>query len=123
MRTKVHEYLKKEAERRGVPLLEASKATPTRWVELFVLAALFVSTLPAFFRGELWTLLATPITYWLLGVNTFHDGSHFAISRNWRVNHMATYIGWWFSSPLVWFVVPTHSLRPPSSHLRLLPLL
>ena len=102
LRTKVHGYLMQEASRRNVPLLEAAKCTPSRKVELAVLTMLFVMTLPAFFRGEWWTLLATPLTYWLLGVNTFHDGSHFALSRDWRVNHMATYIGWWFSSPLVW---------------------
>lgn len=103
LRTKVQGYLKREAERRGVPLLEASKATPARKAELALLAAIFISTIPAFFRGELWTLVATPLTYWILGVNVFHDGSHFALCRDWRVNHISTYIGWWFSSPLVWY--------------------
>eukprot|EP00040_Diaphanoeca_grandis_P038365 m.256350 g.256350 ORF g.256350 m.256350 type:complete len:455 (-) comp34305_c0_seq1:318-1682(-) len=103
LRKRVGEYLKGEAKRRGVPLLEASKATPTRWVLLFFLASLFVATLPSFVAGEWWTLLATPFTYWICGVNVFHDGSHFALSRNWIVNHIGTYYGWWFSSPLVWY--------------------
>lgn len=103
LRTKVQGYLKQEATRRGVPLLEASKCTPYRKFELTFLACLFLSTLPAFVRGEWWTLLATPLTYWVLGVNTFHDGSHFGLCRDWRLNHLATYIGWWFSSPLVWY--------------------
>ena len=68
-----------------------------------MLALLFLATLPAVFRGELWTLLAMPLTYWVLGVNTFHDASHFALSRDWRVNSLATYLGWYFSSPLEWY--------------------
>jgi len=103
LRTKVQGYLQGEAKRRGVPLLEASKCTPARKVELALLACIFISTLPAHFRGEWWTLLATPLTYWILGVNTFHDGSHFGLARDWRINHLGTYIGWWFSSPLVWY--------------------
>lgn len=103
VRTKVQSYFEGEAKRRGVPLLEATKATPTRWLEILLYAVIAFSTFPAYIRGEWWSLLATPLTYWVLGVNTFHDGSHFALSRNWRVNAVATYIGWWFSSPLEWY--------------------
>lgn len=111
LRQKVHSYLKQESERRGVSIIDASKTTPYRRFELGVLALLFLLTIPAFFRGEWWTLLATPLTYWLLGVNILHDGSHFALSRDWRVNHLATYIGWWFSSPLAWYVSVLSLLR------------
>jgi len=79
------------------------QATPARWLELLLLSLVFVATLPAYFRGELWTLVATPLAYWILGVNVFHDGSHFALSRNWRVNMLATYFGVYFSSPLEWY--------------------
>lgn len=64
---------------------------------------LFVATLPAVFRGELWTLLVMPLTYWVFGVNLFHDASHFALSTDWRVNMLATYVGFYFSSPLEWY--------------------
>lgn len=103
MTVRVRGYLEKEAKRRGVPLLEASKATPMRWLSIVVMAAIYISTLPSFFAGEYWTLLVTPFTYWILGVNTFHDGSHFSLSRNWRVNALATYVGYYFSSPLEWY--------------------
>lgn len=79
------------------------QATPARWIELGVLFLLFASTMPAFFRGEYWALIAMPLTYWVFGVNVFHDGSHFALSRDWRVNALATYVGWYFSSPLEWY--------------------
>ncbi|EGD79088.1 microsomal delta-5 desaturase [Salpingoeca rosetta] len=99
----VKHYFEGEAKRRGVSLLDATKATPMRWLELFVLFSLFLATLPGFFRGEYWTLIAMPLTYWVIGVNIFHDGSHFALSRHWRVNALATYIGWYFSSPIEWY--------------------
>jgi delta11-fatty-acid desaturase len=99
----VGDYFRAEAKRRGVPLLEATKATFARKIELTALMALFCMTLPAFFRGELWTLIAMPLAYWVIGVNIFHDGSHFALSRDWRINALATYWGWYFSSPFEWY--------------------
>ena len=85
-------------------------------MQLIILGLIFLSTVPAFVSGEVkdinslithffqwWTLIATPITYWIFGVNIFHDASHFALSRNWRVNALGTYVGWWFSSPLEWY--------------------
>lgn len=103
LRQKVKEYFQAEADRRGISLIAATKPTVYRWFELGVLTLLFLSTLPAFFRGEWWTLVATPFTYWIMGVNVFHDASHFALSQDWRVNMLGTYTGWWFSSPLEWY--------------------
>jgi len=103
LRQRVGAYLKTEAKRRGVSVIQASKATPARWAMITLFSVLFLATLPSFVAGETWTLLATPFTYWIMGVNVFHDGSHFGLSRNWMVNHVGTYVGWWFSSPLVWY--------------------
>jgi delta11-fatty-acid desaturase len=103
LRNRVEEYVRGEAKRRGVGLIEATKPTASRWALIFALTALFLSTVPAFFRGEWWTVWATPITDWFMGVNVFHDGSHFGLSRDWRVNALGTYTGWWFSSPLIWY--------------------
>eukprot|EP00052_Salpingoeca_macrocollata_P001574 m.26320 g.26320 ORF g.26320 m.26320 type:complete len:446 (-) comp11495_c0_seq1:49-1386(-) len=100
-RVKVH--FQAEAKRRGVPLLTATKATPLRWVEMIVMVLLYVATLPAFLRGEWWALVASPLVYWVMGVNIFHDGSHFGLSRSPVVNKVATYISWYFSSPLEWY--------------------
>eukprot|EP00038_Savillea_parva_P007598 m.171252 g.171252 ORF g.171252 m.171252 type:complete len:467 (+) comp13350_c0_seq1:54-1454(+) len=96
-------YLKPEAKRRGVSLLDAAKTTPLRRLTLLALFVTFLVTIPGFFRGEWWTVLATPLANWLFIVNVFHDGSHFALSRDWRVNHLGTYCAWYFSSPLVWY--------------------
>eukprot|EP00730_Choanoeca_flexa_P002052 TRINITY_DN10892_c0_g1_i2.p1 TRINITY_DN10892_c0_g1~~TRINITY_DN10892_c0_g1_i2.p1 ORF type:complete len:444 (+),score=95.02 TRINITY_DN10892_c0_g1_i2:355-1686(+) len=103
LRTRVKAYFQAEAKRRGVSLIQATKATPYRWFEITFLSVLFLATLPAVFRGELWSCFAMPMVYWVLGVNTFHDASHFGVSRDWRVNALWTYIGFYFSSPLEWY--------------------
>merc|ERR1711871_1247085 len=103
LRSRVKAHFQAEATRRGIPVLDATKATPRRWAEMAVFAALFVATLPSFFRGEWWTLVGTPLMYWFWGVNCFHDASHFAVSRNWITNMAGTYIGFWFSSPFEWY--------------------
>jgi len=100
---KVRAHFEGEAKRRGVSLLEATKATPMRKLELFVYLVAFLLTIPPFLRGEWWALFVMPLTNWIIGVNTFHDGSHFALSRNWKINALATYIGFYFSSPLEWY--------------------
>lgn len=106
-------YLKPEAKRRNVSLLDAAKTTPTRRLVLLGLFCLFIATLPGFFRGEWWTVIAAPLANWFFIVNVFHDGSHFALSRDWRVNHLGTYTAWYFSSPLVWCVPSQLCLPTP----------
>ena len=63
LRQEVQKYFEKEAKRRGVPLMQAIKATPARWALMLTWAAIFVATLPSFFAGEYWTLIGTPFTY------------------------------------------------------------
>jgi len=103
LQTRVRDYFAAEAKRRGVSLIQATKATPAKWAQLAFLFAMTLATLPFFFAGQYWTLLGTPLVYWLFGVNCFHDASHFALSRDWRINAMGTYTGIWFSSPLAWY--------------------
>ncbi len=37
-----------------------------------------------------------------LQVNVWHDAAHFAMSSDWRVNALWTYIAPWFASPTIW---------------------
>jgi len=103
LQSRVRDYFAAEAKRRGVSLLQATKATPAKWMQLALMFALFSATLPYFLAGRYWTLLLTPFLYWLFEVNSFHDASHFALSRDWRINALGTYTGIWFSSPLAWY--------------------
>ena len=45
---------------RGISLRAATKATPVRWAMIVAMMVAFASTLPAFLRGDWWTLLVTP---------------------------------------------------------------
>jgi fatty acid desaturase len=78
-------------------------ADTRRWIEYGVMAALMVLSLSFFVKGYWFALLTTPTIMWIFGVNTFHDASHFAISKNWAVNAFFTYLHPWFSSPTTWY--------------------
>ncbi|KAG0600624.1 hypothetical protein M758_11G048500 [Ceratodon purpureus] len=103
LKFQVKEYFEGEAKRRNVSLREATKATPARWTEIAILGAMFLSTFPGFFRGDWRFLFLFPLTAWLVGVNTFHDATHFALTNNWRLNALIPYVYPFFSSPFVWY--------------------
>ncbi|KAG0565098.1 hypothetical protein KC19_8G164100 [Ceratodon purpureus] len=103
LKFQVKEYFQGEATRRNVSIREATKATPARWIEIAVLAVLYIATFPGFFRGDWRFLILFPLSAWLLGVNTFHDATHFALSTKWRVNALVPYLYPYFSSPFVWY--------------------
>ena len=99
----VDEHFAAIAERRGVSVNEATKATPARWLLVWTLIAAFVSTLPPFVSGNYAFLLVTPLAAWLAVVNMFHDACHFALSTNWRVNASMAYLLPLLSSPWLWY--------------------
>ena len=103
LKFQVKEYFEVEAKRRNVNLREATKATPARWAEIAILAVIYMCTIPGFFRGDWKFLFLFPLAAWLVGVNTFHDATHFALTSNWRVNALLPYIYPFFSSPFVWY--------------------
>jgi len=47
----VADYFRKEAKRRGISLLAATKATPWRWFEFMIIMVAFVATFPFFVQG------------------------------------------------------------------------
>jgi len=91
------------AKRRGITLYQATKATPERWMWLALLTTLFVSSLIPFVAGEYWTLLVTPQLAWVLVANYWHDGLHFSLSSDWRVNAILPYLLPLLSSPWMWY--------------------
>lgn len=103
LKFEVKQYFEGEAKRRNVSLREATKAPPGRWMEIAILAVIYVSSMPGFFRGDWFSLFAFPVAAWLVGVNTFHDATHFALTTNWRINCYLPYIYPFFSSPFVWY--------------------
>jgi len=103
LKFQVKEYFQGEANRRNVSLREATKATPARWTEIAIMAVFYVATFSGFFHGDWRFLVLFPLTAWLVGVNTFHDATHFALTSNWRINAIVPYIYPFFSSPFVWY--------------------
>ena len=109
LRDKVKKHFKYQAEERGVSLLEATKATPQRWCEWGAMAS---ATMWSFYtmlysQSIFWSwlnVLLCPAIYWI-SAGMFHDGSHFAVSRDWRINwgiqHMYNMYRI-FSSPYNW---------------------
>jgi delta11-fatty-acid desaturase len=109
LRDKVKKHFKYQAEERGVSLIEATKATPQRWCEWGAMAS---ATMWSFYtmlysQSIFWSwlnVLLCPAIYWMSAA-MFHDGSHFAVSRDWRINwgiqHMYNMCRV-FSSPYNW---------------------
>jgi fatty acid desaturase len=74
-----------------------------RWMQIVVMAVIALVSYYYFFKGHWWALIASPLSMWIVGVNTFHDASHFALSKDWRINVFFTYLFPWFSSPFSWY--------------------
>jgi len=63
----------------------------------------FFATLPAFVAGKWWALAVTPLLAWVVIANYWHDGLHFSLSCDWRVNAFLPYLFPWLSSPWLWY--------------------
>jgi len=68
-----------------------------------VMFLLWLANIYFFVRGYWFSIFTAPVAFWVFGVNTFHDGSHFAVSRRWWLNAFCCYIHPFFSSPLAWY--------------------
>lgn len=103
LKSKVKEYFQKEATRRGISLLEATKATPRRWIEMISFFILFVGTIPFYVQGYYLSVILLPIFAWLTAAAVTHDAMHFAVSTNWKINALFGYCSPWTTSPLMWY--------------------
>jgi len=96
-------YFAPIAKRKGITLYQATKATPERWLLIFVLSTLFLLTLPPYIAGQYWTLLVTPVLAWTIIANYWHDAMHFSLASDWRINAILPYFLPVMSSPLMWY--------------------
>ena len=78
----VFDYFSSLATKRGTSVLEATKATPKRWLVVCSFLGLFFASLPAFVQGRRAFVVVTPILAWILVVNYWHDATHFSLSSN-----------------------------------------
>ena len=106
VRDKVKKHFAEKAEQRGVTFSEATKATPQRWCEWGAMAS---ATMWSFYtmlysQSIFWSwlnVLLFPSLYWMSGA-MLHDGSHFAVSCDWRINWGMQYMYRVIVSPYDW---------------------
>jgi delta11-fatty-acid desaturase len=106
VRDKVKKHFAEKAEQRGVTFSEATKATPQRWCEwgCFMGAAAWSFYTMLYSQSIFWSwlnMLLWPALYWMSGT-MFHDGSHFAVSQDWRINLGIQYMYRIMVSPYYW---------------------
>jgi len=103
VREEVYNYFKKESERRNISIMEATKATPARWIEMYTILFLMLLSTPFLVMGHWWALFVTPALFWLTAANIAHDSMHFSLSTNWRINALFSFSAPFTSSPLMWY--------------------
>jgi len=82
----------------------AHKASYTRIALLSVNFVCMLYCYYGLFTGCWWAIPVLPLVNWVFGVNTSHDGSHFAFSDKWWVNHCLVFTSMPFMyNPLTWY--------------------
>jgi Fatty acid desaturase/Cytochrome b5-like Heme/Steroid binding domain len=79
------------------------KATPLRCFEVFVLFLIGLSQTYFMWRGDWFSLFTFPLAWWICLVNVFHDASHFALAKDWKINSVGMNCGFMFITPYVWY--------------------
>ena len=103
LKTYVIDYFTNIAKKRNVSLNQAAKATPARWMLIVSLMTCFFGTLPYYIAGYWVFLFVTPTLAWITAVNYWHDGLHFSLSTDWRVNAWLPYLFPYYWSPWMWY--------------------
>jgi fatty acid desaturase len=101
LKNEVVNYFKNISIQNNCSLIQATKMTFSRKIEIFTLSGLFLSSLYLFISNSIFGLFLMPFFLWLLTVNTYHDISHFAFSTNKYLEM--------FLLPLHFFIYPTFS--------------
>ena len=106
LRDKVKKHFTEKSKERGVSLTEATKATPQRWCEwgAFTTASAWSFYTMLYSQSIFWSwlnMLLCPALFWMSGT-MFHDGSHFAISSDWRINLGMQFMYRIMVSPYYW---------------------
>jgi delta11-fatty-acid desaturase len=103
VKREVQNYFETQVLDRGVPLLVATKATTSRWLQLAVLSCIRLVCFWQWACGHVIGLLSYPVATWLAGSNSFHDACHFALSSNQTVNKLVGYTYPTLTSPFTWY--------------------
>jgi delta11-fatty-acid desaturase len=77
-----------------------------------ILFLISLTQIHGFAKGDWFSLVTMPLTWWMFGVNVFHDASHFSLSKNPMINKIGTEFGFMFTTPYVWYhqhIISHHS--------------
>jgi len=73
--------------------------------------------------GSWLAIILFPLAFWTFNSNSFHDASHFAFIRDWRINRLMGWTAPYLTSPVTWdfqHVISHHNLcntmDDPDSH-------
>jgi len=73
-----------------------------RLIGIAFVAALTLYSAWWWVQGSWIALFVFPTAMWVFNVNSFHDASHFALTKYWWLNRLWTWTAPYFSSPLTW---------------------
>jgi len=88
------------------------KADTGRWCQYFFIVSFALLQFYFFVRGYWFSVLTYPVSLWIFFVHIFHDASHFAMNKNWRVNSFGMNAGFNLATPYHWYhqhIVGHHS--------------
>jgi fatty acid desaturase len=80
-----------------------TKASLWKIAEIVFFFLLGLSQYYYFVKGKYFSVISFPTALWMFTVNVFHDGSHFALSKNPMINHIFTETALLFSTPFTWY--------------------
>ena len=102
LKEKVKNYFENISKKKNISLIQATKATLFRWIEVLVLKFLQILSYIYLLKGFNLSVILYPLFAWL-NVQSFHEASHFALSSNQTFNYLWSYTNPEFSSPLMWY--------------------
>ena len=108
LRLEVYNYFKKISNDKKITKIEATKSTPLKYLELFILGILFIVNLKYMYVGYYFSIITTPFFYWLFVINYWHDTSHFAHCNNKIIELICNGFVFFLNSSIGWYYGHTY---------------
>ena len=109
LKTKVLKYFQTQSKKRNCSLIEATKMTQSRKIEIGCLFFFFSISLKLFIDHKIIGAFLMPFSLWCLTVNMYHDLSHFAFSTNKYVENIIISLHFFLHPPFSWICDHSHA--------------
>ena len=119
LRLEVYNYFKNISNEKNITLIEATKSTPLKYLELFILGILFIINLRYMYIGYYFSIITTPFFYWLFTINIFHDSCHFAHCNNKFLELVLLALNFNMLSSIGWYKLHTENHHSYSNIIKL----